>query len=73
MHLPATEENLDNALWFEYHGLQIDRLKNAIKITVPQVCRYLIFDSKTNTYGCKIYSNRPEVCRKYTCEYMRDS
>jgi len=61
----------DMARWLNYHGVKISRKKAGEKIkyylSIPTVCEHLKFE-KDNTYTCKIYDLRPDLCKRFNCK-----
>ena len=68
---PATWDDFDSIRWYLAHGqttVYVDQ--GTWYLLVSTRCQYLAAD-----YRCKIYMNRPKICREYTtdeCEYDTD-
>ena len=73
IHIQLNEANKDKAEWLRCHGCGVNIFKSVIAITIPHICVHLRFDMENNTYNCNTYDTRPEMCKNFICEYMRDS
>ena len=62
----------DMGRWLAYHGCDVGATEhgNIVKyfVAIPVVCKYLGVDDKTKKYYCADYDNRPDVCKRYSCE-----
>jgi Fe-S-cluster containining protein len=65
---PTTWDDFDSIRWYLAHGQTlIYTVKEQWYLLVMSKCNYLAADNR-----CKIYHNRPKICREYTtaeCEY----
>jgi Fe-S-cluster containining protein len=65
---PHTWDDYDSIRWYLAHGQTVVYvLKEQWYLLVKTVCKYLSDDNR-----CRIYLNRPKICRDYTtedCEY----
>jgi Fe-S-cluster containining protein len=58
----SPEEISNKLLYFKEHGCQVKHHACLQWIvTVPSQCQHL------TPFGCAIYNDRPEICRKYDC------
>lgn len=68
---PTTWDDFDSIRWYLAHGqtmVYVD--KEVWYLLVMTRCKYLTRDDR-----CKVYMNRPKICREYTtddCEYDND-
>ena len=60
---------LDKAQWLSHHRCDPIRIKQGKKecigLSIPLTCKHLVY--RKEGYTCKIYEDRPNVCKKYTC------
>ncbi|MFC1742209.1 YkgJ family cysteine cluster protein [Nanoarchaeota archaeon] len=69
---PKTEEDFENLKWYTYHGdifVYLDDDGDWLA-EIPIRCEHL-----TKSSHCKIYNNRPPICRAYdpkTCNNAND-
>ncbi len=68
---PTTWDDFDSIRWYLAHGQTLVYVvKQQWYLLVKTKCQYLLPDNR-----CKIYFNRPKICRDYTtdeCEYEED-
>jgi Fe-S-cluster containining protein len=66
--LPTTWDDFDSIRWYLAHGQTlVYTVKEQWYLLVKSRCQYLTDDNR-----CRIYFNRPKICREYTtdqCEY----
>lgn len=51
--------------WLEHHGCEVEDKGTHLKVTIPRACMHLGFEGVKSI--CKIYENRPEMCRVADC------
>ena len=64
--LNAIDKNDGMVEFLRYHGCQAFKTEKGIKIRIPIVCKFLVYDN--GQYACAIYDKRPEVCRHFDCK-----
>jgi Fe-S-cluster containining protein len=68
---PTTWDDFDSIRWYLAHGQTlVYQTKNQWYLLVKTRCTYLMPDNR-----CRIYLNRPKICREYKtedCEYDDD-
>jgi len=61
-------KNPDFARFLSYHGLTLrDRDDGLMEVYGQSKCIHLHTD-KANGSKCAIYEDRPEICRRWTCD-----
>jgi Fe-S-cluster containining protein len=59
---PATREDYDDIRWYLCHeDISVFVEDGDWYINIKNKCKYL----DENTYNCKIYADRPRICRQY--------
>jgi Fe-S-cluster containining protein len=74
--LESAEQREDMGRYLRFHGLQTYYHDEAnMTVLVPIRCKYLAYDldgTGRKVAACKIYEDRPDICRSYLCSLARD-
>jgi Fe-S-cluster containining protein len=61
LYIGNQDGNFDFQRWLKYHGVNY---KNGY-VDIPIKCKYLVNNR------CMIYNRRPEMCKRYFCEFNK--
>jgi Fe-S-cluster containining protein len=70
-NIPVDKDEKELAKWLHYHGVRVYNKNGNLAIELPSSCKHLekLSDGK---YNCKIYEQRPVICKEYWCKEMID-
>ena len=64
-------ENAEDFInWFSNHSCIATVHENKLFVSVPIVCKHLVFISP-GFYKCDIYNERPDICKRFLCEVSK--
>ena len=69
----APDISRDMARWYQMHGCACVIKDDYIRVMIPYICQNLAFDPESNMSICKIYEDRPQICKDYLCKAANDS
>jgi len=74
-NLPVNGDKKEIGRWLQGHGVQIMKMDNGkeevLAIQFNSICGHLAFEG--NQTACRIYENRPVICREHICERAKDA
>lgn len=69
-NVPINNDKQELGRWLSYHGVETTKIFNGkedvLAIKFNKLCKFA--ETKDGLfYSCKIYKNRPQICRDYWC------
>lgn len=70
------EDKQEFAQWLAYHQcgvrwMQTDESDQVLLVKIPIVCKHLSYNN-AGIASCKIYEDRPRICRDHLCGKLRN-
>ena len=74
-NVPIANDKQEMTRWLQGHGINVMKLYNGkeevLAVQFNSICQHLEYvDGKTR---CKIYENRPQICKDYMCKQIIES